>query len=290
MKKITVKVPAKINLTLDVSSGVNGFHDINSLVSTVDLYDVITLEKRADKEVSLVEKGIVVGGDLNKNNAVRSAKLFMDEEGVNGVDIILEKSIPIGGGLGGSSADIAGVLFAMNLLFERNADIESLANRLGSDSGYMTRGGYAVLSGRGDKIQSLPIDKTLYYILITDDAEILAKDAYKWFDEVDGKPKPCTSQAVRFLQDGDVDGLVEAIKNDLFLGVKGRHPRLEKKIADLLKVGAKASLMTGSGSVVYGVFDEQDKMLSALKTIEKSYRVGVIPCKTAKGIEVISEI
>jgi hypothetical protein len=155
MKKITVKIPAKINLTLDVVGVRDGFHDIESLCVGVNIYDKITVKKRSDKLVTLKEVGIKAGCEVQNNNAYKSAILFMQTFRTSGVDIIVDKSIPVGAGLGGSSADIAGVLLAMQKLFGVKKDIKPLADSLGSDSGYMLSVRPAIISGRGDKVIDL---------------------------------------------------------------------------------------------------------------------------------------
>ena len=154
MKKITIKAKAKINLTLDVVGLNSGYHDINTLVTTIDLYDRIILKKRKDSAISLNCTGVKMDCAITDNNAYKTAKAFADKFSTGGVDITVQKNIPLGAGLGGSSADIAGVLNGLKALYGVNESVLDIANALGSDSGYMLSGGYAVLSGRGDKIKS----------------------------------------------------------------------------------------------------------------------------------------
>jgi 4-diphosphocytidyl-2-C-methyl-D-erythritol kinase len=102
----------------------------------------------------------------------------------NGVDIIINKEIPVSGGLGGSSADAVAVLIGMNKLYKVGAALKPLADALGSDTGYMLSGGYATISGRGDLVTKIDTDKTLYLLLIAEDTGITARECYKLYDSL----------------------------------------------------------------------------------------------------------
>ena len=118
MKNIVINAPAKVNFTLDVLGVEENYHKIKTLVSTIDLYDKITIKKRKDSRIKLVMKGIKVDCEITENNAYKAAKAFIEKYKTLGVDIIVNKKIPVGAGLGGSSADIAGVLNAMEGLYQ----------------------------------------------------------------------------------------------------------------------------------------------------------------------------
>ncbi len=247
------KIPAKINLTLDVLGTEGKFHNINSLVASINLYDRITLIKRNDKRVTLRTNGLKIDCPVHENNAVKSAVLFMKTFGTKGVNIIINKKIPVGGGLGGSSADIAGTLIAMKRLFDIDCDLRPLADQLGSDASYMLEGGYAVLSGRGTTIEKKAISTQLHLLLISSEGNISAKECYKKYDVINKTTPPCTQECVKLLTDGDLDGLAKIMKNDLqepaetFIDLT--LPRLCLK-----EVGALSVLVSGSGPTVYGVF------------------------------------
>ena len=270
MKKIKIKARAKINLTLDVVGVIGGYHEINSLVTSIDLSDQITLTKRKDKRITLKCEGLPVGCDITDNNAYKATKLFLDTYDTQGVDIVINKNIPIGAGLGGSSADIAGVLNGLKELYQIDGDLLPLANALGSDSGYMLGGGYAIISGRGEKIERKNIDKTLYFILITEQENISARASYKAFDSIGKVFDKCTEQAENALEQNNFEKFVSIIKNDLYHGSKELVPQLQTNIDVLKKAGAPTAIMTGSGSAVYGVFDsvkERDKCYKKLLPI-----------------------
>lgn len=280
MKKIKLKIPAKINLTLDVLGVKDGYHTIQSLVTSVSVYDTVTLVKRKDKRITLKEIGLKSGCSVVDNNAFKSAKAFKDAYSTLGVDIILEKTIPVGGGMGGSSADIALVLKGMRDLFGIDADIKTIADGLGSDSGYMIDGGWAVISDRGNVVNPVKIDSKLYLLLITEQTPISARECYRRFDKAGIYSPECTYGAVNALKSGDVDKFFSVIKNDLFAPAKEIVPKVSENLSALMLAGAPKALMTGSGSVVYGIFKTAKDRNKAYKKLLPLYGDKLIKAQT----------
>ena len=136
MKKVVINAPAKVNFTLDILGVEDGYHKIKTLVSTINLCDKITIKKRKDSRINLIMKGIPVDCEPIENNAYKAAQAFVEKYKTLGVDIIVNKKIPVGAGLGGSSVDIAGVLNGMKALYPET-EVLDIANKLGSDSGYL---------------------------------------------------------------------------------------------------------------------------------------------------------
>ena len=280
MRKIVVKAPAKINLTLDVLGTEGKFHEIKTLVSTINVYDKITVKTRKDSRISLDMKGIVVDCDMAENNAYKAAKLYMDNVSTMGADITIEKHIPIGAGLGGSSADIAGVLIGMQKAYKQNADLLSLANSLGSDSGYLLSGGYAVLTGRGEKIVQKNISQKLHLLIITDSKSVSSRASYKAFDKLEKTFKPCTAQAEKALKEGNFEKFCSVIKNDLYWGSCTLNENISVNLVNLKRVGAPAQLMTGSGSAVVGIFKDKKQRDKAYKKLLPLYKNDLIKAQT----------
>lgn len=268
MEKVIVKVPAKVNLTLDVTGEKGGFHTIKSLVASISLYDVITLSKREDKKVTLACSGIDALCPTEENNAYKTACAVVKEFGLNGVDILLEKSIPVGAGLGGSSADIAGVLKGMQQLYQIEGDLTGLANSLGSDVAFMLKGGWAVIEGKGEKITPVKPRRKLFLLILTADQSVGAGECYKKFDEQAKIYPPATDKAVRILLDGDEWGFLESLKNDLYNSAREILPQIEKNLGVLLLHGD--AFMTGSGSATVGVYTslyERNKVYKELHPV-----------------------
>ncbi len=280
MKKVTVKSYAKINLTLDILGVSGGYHLLNSLVCSANLFDKITVKKRKDGQINLKMKGLPVDCDLLDNNAFKVATLFKDTFNTPGVDIIIEKHIPVGGGLGGSSADIAGVLTAMQKLFNTNGDLGALANKLSSDAFYMLKGGYAVMQGRGDKAEWHQINKKLYFIVFTDKDCVSSRVCYKTFDEMGVAYSGTTNIALDALKVGDDTAFFNSLKNDLYEPAKKLNPNIEFNFIALKNVGAPGVVMTGSGSATVGVFLEKKQRDAVYKILSSRFGKKILKAET----------
>lgn len=280
MKKVKIKSPAKINLTLDVLGISKGYHDIKSLVVTIDLYDKIILKKRKDSRINLISKGLEMDCEMTENNAYKAAKLFVKEFSTNGVDITIHKQIPLGAGLGGSSADIAGVLKGMKKLYKTSGGLLELANALGSDSGYMLNGGYAVISGRGEKIAKKYISEKFYVLIITEKSQVSARASYKMFDKLGKTAEPCTEIAEKALEKKDYLKFYRSLKNDLFVSSSEIVEQIKANLLTLKKIGAPACLMTGSGSAVYGLYIDKKQRDNAYKKLFPIYKNQLIKAQT----------
>ena len=280
MKKVMVKIPAKINLTLDIVGVTDGYHELNSLVASVNIYDKITVNARNDAKITLTMKGLPVDCPIIENNAYKAAKLFIDTFATFGVDITVEKNIPIGGGLGGSSADIAGVLNALNILFGINGDMAPLASDLGSDSTYMLEGGFAVLKGRGDEVEKIDADRKLFVLIITEDAIISARNCYKKFDQKKKFFAGCTKDAMTALYQGDLESFYPLLKNDLKDASCDFVPNIKHNLFALVKSGAKTALLAGSGPSCFGLYENKKQRDKAYKKLVGLYGKNIIKAQT----------
>ena len=281
MKKAKIKVPAKINLTLDIL-GIDdkGYHTLNSLVSSIDLYDTIIIKARKDDKITLKEKGIKSGCAIEKNNAYKTAKRYAEKYATGGVDITIKKSIPVGGGLGGSSADISGVLKGLNIINNKDNDLLGLASELGSDVSFMLTGGLAVIKGKGDTVQPIAKNLNLYMIILSEEQSVSAKQSYSQFDKDGVEYNPCTSLSVNKLESGDINGFLGGIKNDLQPASIKILSKIEDNIKTLYQVGASKAMMTGSGSATFGIFESKKDRDRAYKKLPKEIRKKAIKVKT----------
>ena len=173
----TVKVLsyAKLNLTLDITGKEDNYHTLDSLVVTVGLYDKIVARKRKDPLIGVTMHGM--GSDKlypEENHAVRAGEKFVEAFGTNGADITVYKNIPMGAGLGGSSADAAGVLNALAQLYKITdfVKLKAIADGLGSDTGYMLRGGLARMRGRGDEVEFFSDSPDMHFLLLCPKSDV----------------------------------------------------------------------------------------------------------------------
>lgn len=278
MKKIKVIANAKINFTLDVGNLENGYHKISSLVSSIDLVDEITVTKRQDRRITLKNVGIDPKCNVVDNNAYKTAKMFKEKYNTSGVDIVINKNIPIASGLGGSSADVAGVLKAMDALFEGEHDLVEIANSIGSDCAYMLDGGFAVIGGRGEKIQKINSTAKFYLIIMTAESGLSSREAYKEFDRQAIVYAPITSDAVENLVNDRKGEFIKLIRNDLYPASSAKVPEIKQNLEILSSVAP--AVMSGSGSSVYAVFLDKNARDTAYKALRKKYKDKILKTET----------
>lgn len=277
MKKVKLKIPAKINLTLDVFEKSGGFHNLNSLVASINVFDEITLTKRNDKKITFKNEGVSFCEKDENNNAVKGAKAVMEKYSLLGVDIKIKRGIPIGAGLGSSSADIAGVLLAMQKLY-RTGEVLSVASLLGSDVTYMMQGGYAFLEGKGDSVEKVNSKTKLYVLLLTEEKGVSAGECYKKFDELNVKTTLATEKAKTALESANINELGKNLSNDLYIPAKTLVPEIENNLEELKKYSF--AVMTGSGSCTYAVFDTKKERNACYKKLKEKYKDRLIKAQT----------
>lgn len=268
MNYVRVKSYAKINLTLDITGVNGGYHTIDSVVASVDLYDLIAVKKRRDKLVSVTMHG--EGSEsisYEYNNAARAAELFIARFGTDGVDITVWKNIPMGAGLGGSSADVAGVLNAMAKLYEVNdtRTLKQLADGLGSDSGYMLTGGFARLTGRGDKVERLKSGVKLDIGLLIPKSGVSTAQCYSLCDSTGANAKFTSEEAQKAVLAGSKQDIGASLSNGLYAAAIRLNGDVKECYEQLKAFDPLGVNMTGSGSGVFAVF-ENDQFLRYAKS------------------------
>lgn len=263
METARVKSYAKLNLTLSVTGVKDGFHMLDSIVTSVDVYDLIKVKKRRDKLVSVTMRGM--GSEsipFERNNAVKAAEIFIKKYDTCGADITVFKNIPIGAGMGGSSADSAGVINALAKLYKIYdfAGLKLIADMTGSDSRYMLSGGYARLFGRGDIVKSIESRLKLDFLLLVPPDGVGTPECFKKYDSLNGGrfSENSSDRAEELLVSGDKRGFCEFISNDLTSAGKELSPDIEKAVEELKAFDPLAVSMTGSGSGVFAVFENPE--------------------------------
>lgn len=248
-----VKVCAKLNLSLNVGEKTGVFHSVDSVACTVDVFDVVEVVPRSDKKVTLKCRGVSKRG----NSALKSAQKFVATFNTCGVDVTVTKGIPVGAGMGGSSADASAVIFAMKELFGITDEqkIATVCDFCGSDVAFLMRGGFARLTGRGEKVA--PIESQPLTFVVTTFGKSLTKKVYARFDSLP-KPQPTNNGLLAdALAVGDVQKVNQNIGNMLANAVRVRKKANRYKIF-CTKHGFTSNL-TGSGSARYVVCQSESE-------------------------------
>ena len=264
MNTVKIKSYAKVNLTLEIVGIEDGYHLLDSLVASVDLHDLIVLKKKKGALSSITMKGMGSEGiPPEKNNALKAAEAFSQRFSTDGVDITVYKNIPIGAGLGGSSADVVGVLNGMAQLYnvgDRYA-LKQLADELGSDTGYMLDGGFARMRGRGEQVEKIQTQNKLHFLLLCPSSGVSAGACYKKYDEL---PKTLeergsyTQNCMDALCQNDKNGIGRYAMNDLFKPALHLNSDVETAYNQAQSFSPICTVMTGSGSGVLALFETKE--------------------------------
>ncbi len=261
MSLIQISSPAKINLGLKILGLRNdGFHEIHTHLLQVGLFDNIFIDLRKRRIDISVDNPFI---KRKENIIYRTACLLREEFGDAelGAKIHLEKRIPIGAGLGGGSGNAAYVLWVLNRLWKINyplKKLEHLAKKLGSDVPFFLNNPSYIFAGKGDKKLFPYRFSPRYYILIVKPPISLStKDVYQWSRERMKESELQNGQTFKFSRNYD------GRKNDLEEVVFPRYPYLQDYRDKLLRFGAKLSLLSGSGSALFGIFLRKEDVSKA---------------------------
>ena len=275
-----IRAPAKINLTLRVNGRRrDGYHLLDTVMVPVSLYDAMEIRKlkRARKPAGAritvsCAHPLVPSGE--KNIVHRAARILMDETGADQpIRIRIHKGIPVGAGLGGGSADAAATLVGLNRLLNlrlTEARLEKLALSLGADVPFFIRSRPARARGIGEQLTPLRGLPNLWFVIIYPGFPISTAWAYASLPAKLTKPIVNTSIATSLKS---LDKLAGLLVNDLESATLDRYPKLRLLKVKLLREGALGSLMSGSGSSVFGLF--QSKQMAQRAYYKLRYEEGV---------------
>lgn len=249
--------PAKVNLFLKVvSKRPDGYHNLVSIVDLVSLYDRMTIRAVPDGRVVVRDKaGILPTGP--ENTVYRAITLLKERyKRTSGVEVLIEKHIPMGAGLGGGSSDAATVMKALVRLWDLPVgphELMDLGSRIGADVPLFIFGAPCVIQGIGERVSPLRLPP-LSYVIVYPNVAISTKDVYGGLRNLLTKEE----NEVRFSEDfsSPLD-VANVLENDLEEVALLKCPEIKTIKERLSKAGAVGSLMSGSGSAVFGIFRDE---------------------------------
>jgi 4-diphosphocytidyl-2-C-methyl-D-erythritol kinase len=275
---LAVSAPAKLNLHLHViGKRGDGYHELRTLYQSIDLTDEVRGSVRADRIIRLttVPEGFVSAGE--DNLVMRAARALREWSGNPlGADLELRKSIPVGSGLGGGSADAAATLVLLESLWDLDLEPEALraiAAGLGSDVPYFLCGGLAWGTGRGDEVRPLP-DLAEYAVLVClPKVEVFTAEVFS--DYVCGLTSHEVNATVSAFVAGRTNPPWECFFNDLEQVVTETWPEIGRALGALRATHPLHSGVTGSGAAVFGVFADARAALDAARDLGDNWRFHV---------------
>ena len=270
--KCVEKAYAKVNLTLAVEEKrLDGYHEVVSVMQRVSLHDTLTAEQTREGITLTCSDPALPSGE--ENLAHRAASLFFRETGIaGGAALTLEKRIPSQAGLGGGSSDAASALLALRKLYApalSDTELETMAAALGSDVPFFIRGGTQLAIGRGEIVAPLPPLTAGWFVVVKPEESYSTAEMYRRLDACGGM----TAEDSR-MEDAVAGNNVHAIAAELRNSFERAVPedsRLWDIKAALRAQGALGTLLSGSGSAVFGVFDDRKEAAAAAMTLRRTW-------------------
>jgi 4-diphosphocytidyl-2-C-methyl-D-erythritol kinase len=264
MKSISINAYAKINLGLDViRKRSDGYHDVCMIMQSVELHDDLIIKTCEKPGINIRTNSIYVPND-KRNLVYKAADLFMETNSINsGLNITLQKKIPVSAGLAGGSSDAAATLKGLNTLFQlgmSDSELMKLGIKIGADVPYCIMLGTALSEGIGDLLTPLPPMPDCYILLVKPDISVSTKYVYENLKLTDAIIHPNITAMQEALKVSDLDALTRRMDNILQSVTVRIHPIIDEIKGKMLELGAMTAIMSGSGPTVFGIF--HDRMMA----------------------------
>ena len=264
---------AKINLGLDIlRKREDGYHEVRMIMQTIQMYDVLEMKKVKKPGISLSVNYPYIPSD-ERNLVYKAAKLLMDEFQVKeGVDICLEKFIPVAAGMAGGSSDAAAAMVGINHLFKLGLSEKDLMDRavnIGADVPYCIMRGTALAEGIGEKLTRIAQVPDCYVLIGKPGIGVSTKTAYESLQLDKIQSHPDIDGMIRDIENGNLLAMTDKMGNVFESGIIGKYPVIGE-IKDLMEAnGALKAMMSGSGPTVFGIFDDREKMEAAAAVLRQ---------------------
>ena len=265
---------AKINLGLDIlRKREDGYHEVRMIMQTIQMYDVLEMKKVNKPGISLSVNYPYIPSD-ERNLVYKAAKLLMDEFQVKeGVDIRLEKFIPVAAGMAGGSSDAAAAMVGINHLFKLGLSEKDLMDRavnIGADVPYCIMRGTALAEGIGEKLTRIAQVPDCYVLIGKPGIGVSTKTAYESLQLDKIQSHPDIDGMIRDIENGNLLAMTDKMGNVFESGIIRKYPVIGE-IKDLMEAnGALKAMMSGSGPTVFGIFDDREKMEAAAAVLRQS--------------------
>lgn len=287
MDMITIKAPAKINLTLDVlGRRPNGYHDLKMIMQTIDICDTVRIQKIEQDTITFsMNKELPDGCPTEKNLVYKAADLMKKTYDISGgMDIYLEKNIPAAAGLAGGSSDCAATLIGINQLFELGLSLDKLCElgvTLGADVPFCIKKGTMLSEGIGEILTSLPDMPPIWALLIKPDISVSTAFVYQNLDLPNLQTHPETQVVLDALTHKDAAKVAKNLGNVLETVTIPNYPVIQEIKEFLIAENAVGALMSGSGPTTYGLYqDEIAARMAYKKAMDKYPDYDIVLCQT----------
>ncbi len=273
MRHMELKALAKINLGLDVlGKRENGYHDVRMIMQSIYLYDEVRLDRSEEPGIRVkTNLGFLPTGE--GNIAYKAAQMLKDEFGIGpGIDITLNKHIPVAAGLAGGSTDAAAVLFGLNRMFGLKLTREQLMERgvkLGADVPYCIMRGTVLAEGIGEELTVLPDMPKCTVLIAKPPVSVSTRVVYEALDAGEIADHPDIDGIIEGLKAGNLKKIASSMGNVLEGVTIPMHPVIEQIKEEMKAAGALNAMMSGSGPTVFGLFENRAAARDAQRRIRE---------------------
>ena len=273
-KQVNLKAMAKVNLGLDVvCRREDGYHEVRMIMQTVHIYDRLTISRKEEAGISIRTNLSFL--PVNEDNLIyKAGRLLMDEFAIKeGVDVKLEKHIPVAAGMAGGSSDAAAMLVGVNRLFHLGLSQEQLMERgvkIGADVPYCIMRGTALAEGIGEILTPLPAMVKCPVLVAKPGISVSTKFVYQNLKLNEQTIHPDIDCMIAEIERGDLRAIADGMGNVLESVTIPAYPVIAEIKEHMLAHGAVGAMMSGSGPTVFGLFDEEEKAQSAFQAMKES--------------------
>lgn len=291
MNSIDLKSRAKVNLSIDVlGKREDGYHLVEMIMQTIDLYDKLKITEIEENSILIKSNSLDI--PLNEDNIMyKAVKLLKNQFNIEkGIEISIEKNIPVAAGMAGGSSNAAAVLVGLNKLWNLGLsenELKDIGLKLGADVPFCITGGSALAEGIGEEltnIKGLPED--LNILVCKPNIFVSTKEVYQSLNMDKVKRRPQNKELIDALQKEDVKFISENMVNVLEEVTSLKYSEIGQIEDIMIKNKALGSMMSGSGPTVFGLFDNKDCAIKAKEDLQAKYNQVYLVKSSNKGVEI----
>lgn len=280
MQEVKIKSYGKVNLVLDcLYKRPDGYHEVEMIMQIINLFDKIKI--KPSKGINVRVNHPLVPND-QRNLAYQGALLVQEKyPEIPGVEIDIEKNIPVEAGLGGGSSNAASVILGMDKLFGLSMGQEEMlemAAKLGSDVPFFLKGPTALAQGRGEKLTQLQDCPLLWLVMVKPKFGVKTAEVYENLNLRNREKQANVQGYIRALEEKDEEYLIKRLYNILETSTFQLYPEVGYLKASLKELGAKNVLMSGSGPTVFAIFFSQERAQDFSLKIKKEFPQVFVTC------------
>lgn len=291
MNSIDLKSRAKVNLSIDVlGKREDGYHLVEMIMQTIDLYDKLKITEIEENSILIKSNSLDI--PLNEDNIMyKAVNLLKNQFNMEkGIEISIEKNIPVAAGMAGGSSNAAAVLVGLNKLWNLGLsenELKDIGLKLGADVPFCITGGSALAEGIGEEltnIKGLPED--LNILVCKPNIFVSTKEVYQSLNMDKVKRRPKNKELIDALQKEDVKFISENMVNVLEEVTSLKYSEIGQIEDIMIKNKALGSMMSGSGPTVFGLFDNKDCAIKAKEDLQAKYNQVYLVKSSNKGVEI----